>query len=94
MNELIRLVLVSIQGSVGDEIVCDLKTKEIKDGNRVQLQNIPVGFEIYNVEVQENAGGKFVRAAGQSAKLISLEGDMAQVELPSGEVRLVRTARE
>ncbi len=85
-----RYVLMWKGCSVGDEIVCDLKTKEIKSGNRVQLQSIPLGFEIYNLEVHENAGGKFVRAAGQSAKLISLDGDMAQVELPSGEVRLVR----
>ncbi len=84
-----RYVLMWKGCVVGNEVICDLKAK-IQDGNRVQLQTIPLGFEIYNVEVQENAGGKFVRSAGQSARLISLDEEMAQVELPSGEIRLIR----
>lgn len=72
----------------GDEIVTDVKAKA-KDGNRMQIGNIPVGFSIYNVEMKLNKGGQMVRSAGQSARLISLDGDMAQVELRSGEIRLV-----
>ena len=40
----------------------------------MQLKNIPVGFEIYNVEITPNKGGQVVRSAGQSAKLVSLDG--------------------
>ena len=83
-----RYVLMWKGCAVGTEIICDPQTK-IEDGNRLQLQNIPLGFQIYNLEVQENGGGKFVRAAGQSAKLLSLDGTLAQVELRSGEVRLI-----
>jgi len=72
----------------GDEIVTDIKAKA-KVGNRMQLKNIPVGFEIFNLETKLNKGGQMVRAAGQSARLISLDGDKAQVELNSGEIRLV-----
>ena len=72
----------------GDAIITDITAKP-ESGNRMQLKNIPVGFLIYNVEMKLNKGGQMVRAAGQSAKLLSLDGDMAQVELKSGEVRLV-----
>jgi large subunit ribosomal protein L2 len=74
--------------NVGDKIVCDEKTK-VKIGNRLHIQNIPVGFTVYNIELQAGKGGQMVRSAGASAKLISLEGKMAQVQLPSGEVRFV-----
>lgn len=83
-----RYILAWKGCAVDTEVMCDAKAKEVA-GNRMQLQNIPVGFEIYNVEVTDNRGGQFVRSAGQSAKLISVEGEKAQVQLPSGEIRLV-----
>ncbi|MDP2624593.1 MAG: 50S ribosomal protein L2 [Candidatus Peregrinibacteria bacterium] len=73
---------------VGDHVMCAEKAK-IRSGNRVHIQNIPVGFTIYNIELQPGKGGQMVRSAGASAKLTSLEGKMAQVQLPSGEVRFV-----
>lgn len=73
---------------VGDKISANVKTK-IKLGNRCTIENIPVGFEIHNIELEPGQGGKIVRSAGSSAKLISLEGKMAQVQLPSGEVRFI-----
>ena len=73
---------------VGDVVVTDKKAK-VKDGNRMQLKNIPVGFSIYNIEVKLNKGGQMVRSAGGQARLMSLEGDRAQILLPSGEIRLV-----
>lgn len=62
---------------------------KIKLGNRLQLQNIPVGFEIYNLELQKGRGGQMIRSAGSAARLISLEGRYAQVELPSKEIRFI-----
>lgn len=73
----------------GDTVITDVKAK-IKDGNRMQLKNIPVGYSIYNVELKLNKGGQVVRSAGGSAKLVSLDGDKAQVQLPSGEIRLIQ----
>lgn len=83
-----RYQLAHKTAKVGDEVITDVKAKE-KDGNRMQLKNIPVGFSIFNVEITPGKGGQVVRSAGQSAKLISLDGDMAQVEFPSGEIRYV-----
>ncbi len=73
---------------VNDIVITDKKGK-IKDGNRFQLQNIPVGFSIFNVEISPQKGGQVVRSAGQSATLVSLDGEKAQVQLPSGEIRYV-----
>ncbi|PID70196.1 50S ribosomal protein L2 [bacterium DOLZORAL124_38_8] len=72
----------------GDEVMTDIAAKP-ENGNRMQLKNIPVGFLVYNVEMKLNKGGQMVRSAGQSAKLVSLDGEMAQIELNSGEIRLV-----
>lgn len=71
-----------------DKIITAPRTK-VKSGNRLHIQNIPLGFNIYNIELQPGKGGQIVRSAGTSAKLVSLEGKMAQVQLPSGEVRFV-----
>lgn len=83
-----RYQLAHKTAKVGDEVVTDVKAKA-KDGNRMQLKNIPVGFSLFNIEITQGKGGQIVRSAGQSAKLVSLDGDMAQVELPSGEIRYV-----
>ena len=55
----------------------------------MKLQIIPVGFDIHNVELTIGRGGELIRSAGSSGKLVSLEGPMAHVQLPSGEVRLI-----
>lgn len=73
----------------GTKVLCAQRAK-IKRGNRVQLKNIPPGFSIYNIEMFEGRGGQVCRSAGSSAKLLSLEGPMAHIELPSKEVRLVK----
>jgi len=73
---------------VGDKIMTAEKAK-IKAGNRMQLKNIPVGYFIYNVELNKNKGGQLGRSAGTSIKLVSLEGKDAQIQMPSGEIRLV-----
>ncbi len=73
---------------VGDQVVCAPRTK-VKLGNRMELRHIPVGFKIFNVELVLGKGGAIVRSAGSSAMLTSLDGEYAQVQLPSGEVRYV-----
>lgn len=74
---------------VGAQILTKAKAK-IKTGNRLQLQNIPVGFEIHNLELIPGKGGQIIRSAGSSARIISIESTYAQVELPSKEIRFVR----
>ncbi|MEK7126522.1 MAG: 50S ribosomal protein L2 [Patescibacteria group bacterium] len=73
---------------VGASILTKEKAK-IKTGNRITLKNIPVGYSIHNVELYEKKGGKLARTAGTSLKLVSLEGTYAQLQMPSGEIRMV-----
>ncbi|MDP2691838.1 MAG: 50S ribosomal protein L2 [Candidatus Gracilibacteria bacterium] len=72
----------------GSEIITAEKAK-IRTGNRMQLKNIPVGFDIYNLELKLDKGGQAVRSAGTSAKILGIDGDYAQVQLPSKEIRLI-----
>ena len=63
---------------------------DIKPGNTLPIENIPVGTIIHNIELYPGKGGQLVRTAGSQAQLMAKENGMAQVRLPSGEVRLVR----
>ncbi len=73
---------------VGQEIIASEKAK-INTGNRLQVRNIPVGYAIHNVELNPSKGGQLGRAAGNFIKLVSLDGPYAQIQLGSGEVRLI-----
>ena len=75
---------------VGDTVVSG-KDADIRIGNALPLQNIPVGTVIHNIELHAGKGGQFTRSAGNAAQLTAKEGKFAQVRLPSGEVRMVRS---
>ena len=62
---------------------------EIRVGNCLPLQNIPVGTLIHNIELFPGKGGEMVRSAGGSAQLMAKEGKYATLRLPSGEMRMV-----
>ena len=62
---------------------------DIKPGNCLPIENIPLGTMIHNIELNPGQGGKLVKAAGQSAQLMAKEGKYAHLRLPSGEMRLV-----
>jgi large subunit ribosomal protein L2 len=62
----------------------------IESGNRMPLANIPVGTQIYAIEMHAGKGAQMVRSAGTKAQLMAKEGDYAQVRMPSGEVRKIR----
>lgn len=64
-------------------------TAEVRVGNCLPLQNIPVGTQIHNIEMYPGKGGQLVRAAGNSAQLMAKEGKNATLRLPSGEMRMV-----
>ena len=63
---------------------------DIKAGNTLPIEKIPVGTIIHNIEIYPGKGGQLVRTAGAQAQLMAKENGMAQVRLPSGEVRLIR----
>ncbi|MFH1946981.1 MAG: 50S ribosomal protein L2 [Candidatus Magasanikbacteria bacterium] len=75
---------------VGDKVVTSQEAIEARPGNRMPLEKIPVGLSIYNVELTPGKGGQIVRGAGNNAQLQVVEGDYAQIKLPSGEVRLIQ----
>src|SRR5260370_8594584 len=60
---------------------------DILTGNAMPIRFIPPGTQLHNLELQPGKGAQVVRAAGGSAQLLSKEGDIALVKLPSGEVR-------
>jgi large subunit ribosomal protein L2 len=62
---------------------------EIKVGNALPIEKIPVGTLIHNIEITPGKGGQLVRAAGMSAQILGRQGDYVQVRLPSGEIRLI-----
>lgn len=62
----------------------------IESSNRMTLAKIPVGTQIYAIEIHPGKGAQMVRSAGAKAQLMAKEGDYAQVRLPSGEVRRFR----
>ena len=72
----------------GDKVVSG-ENVDIKPGNCMKIENIPVGTMIHNIELNPGQGGKLVRAAGQEAQLMAKEGKYAHVRLPSGEMRLI-----
>jgi large subunit ribosomal protein L2 len=84
-----RYVLAPQALNVGDQVVAGERTK-VKTGNRMQMQFIPVGYKIFNIELDPGRGGKIVRSAGTSATLVGIDGDFAIVQLPSSEMRRVR----
>ncbi|MDC0215763.1 50S ribosomal protein L2 [Candidatus Pelagibacter sp.] len=73
---------------VGDTIENGEK-KEIKIGNCMPLQDIPVGVDIHNVELQPGAGGKIARSAGTSVSISGIEGNYSLIKMTSGEVRKI-----
>ena len=61
----------------------------IEPGNALPLENIPLGFTVYNIELTLGKGGQIARSAGTGALIAAKEGDYVTVKLPSGEMRLV-----
>ena len=62
---------------------------EIKTGNCLPLQDIPVGINIHNVELQPGAGGKIARSAGTSVTISGIDGNYSLIKMTSGEVRKI-----
>ena len=73
----------------GDSVISST-TADIKPGNCLPIANIPVGEIIHCIELYPGKGAQLVRAAGVFAQLMAKENGMAQIRMPSGEVRLVR----
>lgn len=86
-----RYILAPSKVVVGDVVVSG-QIVEPKAGNCMPLQTIPVGMDVHNIEMNPGQGGKLVRSAGASARLLAREGDWATLVMPSGEMRQVRSS--
>lgn len=83
-----RYILATGGMKVGQTVLSG-ENAPIENGNRVMLKNIPVASIICNIEMKVGKGGQIVRSAGSQAKLMALDGELAQVKLASGEIRLI-----
>lgn len=84
-----RYILAPKDLRVGDRIEAGAGV-EIRPGNALPLQEIPLGTLVHNIELKAGKGGQIVRSAGTYAQVLAKEGDYAALRLPSGEVRRVR----
>ena len=83
-----RYILCPLGLNKGDTVVSG-ENADIKVGNNLPLEKIPVGTEVHNVELHPGKGGQMARSAGVSAQLMAKEGRYATLRLPSGEMRYV-----
>lgn len=85
-----RYILAPLEVKVGDVLMSGASA-EVRPGNTLPVERIPLGTLIHNIELQPGKGGQLVRSAGTSAQLLAKEGSYAQVRMPSGEVRLIHS---
>jgi large subunit ribosomal protein L2 len=88
-NNVYHYVLADTQMTKG-KVIASGEEAPIEASNRMPLSRIPVGSQIYAIEIHAGKGAQMVRSAGAKAQLMAKEGDHAQVRLPSGEVRRFR----
>ena len=84
-----RYILAPEGVKLGDKVESGMVC-EPKVGNAMPLEAIPSGLEVHNIEMSAGQGGKLVRVAGGAARIIAKEGDWVTLQLPSGEMRMVR----
>jgi len=88
-NNVYHYILADTSMVVG-KVITSGADAPVESSNRLPLANIPIGSQIYAIEINPGKGAQMVRSAGTKAQLMAKEGDYAQVRLPSGEVRKIR----
>lgn len=83
-----RYIIAPVGLEVGETVMSGPEA-DIRVGNALPIRFIPLGTTIHNIELYPGRGGQLVRSAGNAAQLMAKEGAMAQVRLPSGEVRYI-----
>ncbi|MFN8139048.1 MAG: 50S ribosomal protein L2 [Fimbriimonadales bacterium] len=81
--------ILAPEGLTAGDMVVSGPDADIRTGNCLPLQNIPLGTVVHNVELQPGRGGQMVRAAGMGAQIMAKESGMVTLRLPSGEMRMV-----
>ncbi|MBN1877309.1 MAG: 50S ribosomal protein L2 [Anaerolineae bacterium] len=85
-----RYILAPLGLRVGDNVLSTQDSGEIRVGNAMPLERVPLGTLVHNVELYPGRGGQMVRAAGVAAQVLAKEGGYITLRLPSGEMRMVR----
>jgi large subunit ribosomal protein L2 len=85
-----RYILAPLGLQVGDLLMSGPKA-EIKVGNALPLENIPLGTIVHNIEFKQGRGGQIARSAGSYAQLIAKEGKHVHVRMPSNDVHILRS---
>jgi len=86
----LKTYILAPNGLKVDQMVVSGADADIKVGNTLPLQNIPVGTLLHSIEMKPGKGAQMVRSAGGSAQLMAKEGSYATLRLPSGEMRMIR----
>ncbi|MDD4179100.1 MAG: 50S ribosomal protein L2 [Candidatus Margulisbacteria bacterium] len=86
-----RYILAPIGLTVGDKIASGTEV-DIKPGNALPLQSIPIGTTVHNVEMEPGRGGQLARAAGAALTLLAKENGYGIIKMPSGEQRMIHLA--
>lgn len=83
-----RYVLAPREFKVGSSFIVSSRAP-IAPGNRLPLKAVPVGTFVFNVEIMPGKGAQLARSAGMCAEVVAIEGERAQLKLPSGEIRML-----
>lgn len=86
-----RYILAPKDLKVGDKIITS-PNAPLNIGNRLLLKNIPIGYQVHNVELQEGRGGQLARSAGSYVELLGQEGNYSILKMRSSEIRKVQSA--
>ena len=84
-----RYILAPNGLKVGDQVISG-ENSDIKVGNALPLNKIPLGMDVHNIEMIPGKGGQVARTAGSNAQIMAKEGDFALLKMPSGEIRKFR----
>ncbi|MFH1745364.1 MAG: 50S ribosomal protein L2 [bacterium] len=85
-----RYIISPVGLNVGDRMLSSKKKIEIKKGNAMPLEYIPAGVEVYSIEFEPGKGAKVARSAGNAVVVMGIDGQYAQIKMPSGEIRLMK----
>ncbi len=86
-----RRYILAPQGlKIGDEVITS-EAAPLRMGNRLKLKNIPIGYQVHNIELSEGKGGQLARSAGSYAEVLGNAEGYTDLKLSSGEVRRVRS---
>lgn len=82
-----RYIVAPVGLAVGARVMSG-KSADIKPGNALALGGMPVGTLVHNIEIKPGQGAKMIRSAGSSAVILAQDGNLVQLKLPSGEIRV------